>query len=174
MGLDKMTEEQFKAIYPQIYEWIRQTLVSNTVKARTVDSVGFRRLPLYFNQDLLSTTKFVVVDQVPIPPLSTMGLKQFADFERGDWDGVTYMDTFFVRPSRASDESLYFHELIHVIQWSLLGPEHFLAAYAYGLETLGYHKSPLEVMAYDAANMFIEATQPFDAKKLVEEQISKF
>ena len=59
MGLDKMTEEQFKAIYPQIYEWIRQTLASNTVKAKTVDSVGFRRLPLYFNQDLLSTTKFV-------------------------------------------------------------------------------------------------------------------
>jgi len=168
-----MTEEQFKAIYPQVSEWIRQTLISHTAKARVVASVGFGRLPLYFSSELLNTTKFVVVDQVPMPPLSAMGLKQFADFERGDWDGVTYLDTFFVRPSRASDERLYFHELIHVLQWRLLGPEHFLAAYADGLETLGYHKSPLEVMAYDAENTFVKVTQPFDARKLVEEQLEK-
>ena len=168
-----MTEEQFKAIYPQMYEWIRQTLVSNAVKARTVDSVGFKRLPLYFGSELLSTTKFVVIDRVPVPPLSAMGLRQFADFERGNWDGITYLDTFFVRPSRASDESLYFHELIHVLQWRLLGPERFLAAYATGLETLGYEKSPLEVMAYNAQNMFVAAADPFDAKKLVEEQLVK-
>ena len=167
-----MTEEQFKAIYPQVSEWIRQTLFSHAVKAQTVDSVGFKRLPFYFSPELLNTTKFVVVDSVPVPPLSAMGLWQFADFERGDWDGITYMDTFFVRPSCASYESIYFHELIHVLQWRLLGPERFLAAYADGLETLGYEKSPLEVMAYNAANMFVAATQPFDARKLVEEQLN--
>ena len=168
-----MTEEQFKAIYPQVSEWIRQTLFSHAAKARAVASVGFKRLPLYFGSELLSTTKFIVIDRVPVPPLSAMGLLQFADFERGNWDGITYLDTFFVRPSRASDESLYFHELIHVLQWRLLGPERFLAAYADGLETLGYEKSPLEVMAYNAANMFVAATQPFDARKLVEEQLAK-
>jgi hypothetical protein len=166
-----MTEEQFKAIYPQVYEWIRQTLFSSVAKARTVDSAGFSRLPLYFSLELLSTTKFVVVDQVPVPPLSAMGLKQFADFERGNWDGITYLDTFFVRRSRASDERLYFHELIHVLQWHLLGPERFLAAYADGLETLGYHKSPLEIMAYDAENAFVTVAQPFDAEKHVKDQL---
>ena len=166
-----MTEEQFKAIYPQMYEWIRQTLVSNAVKARTVGSVGFRRLPLYFGSKLLSTTKFVVVDQVPVPPLSAMGLKQFTDFERGDWDGITYLDTFFVRHSRASDERLYFHELIHVLQWRLLGPERFLAAYADGYEKFGYRNSPLEVMAYNAEDAFVKIVQPFNAIKLVEEQL---
>jgi hypothetical protein len=168
-----MTDEQFKAVYPKVSEWIRHTLFSHAAKARTVASVGFKRLPLYFSPELLSTTKFVVVDQVPMPPLSAMGLKQFADFERGDWDGVTYLDTFFVRPSRASDERLYFHELIHILQWHLLGPERFLAVYADGLETLGYHKSPLEVMAYDAENTFVTVTQPFDARKFVEEQLEK-
>lgn len=168
-----MTEEQFKAIYPQVSEWIKQTLFSHAVKAQAVDSIGFRRLSLYFSPSLLSTTKFVVVDQVPVPPLSAMGLKQFADFERGDWDGITYLDTFFVRPSRASDERLYFHELIHVLQWRLLGPERFLTAYADGLETFGYYKSPFEVMAYDAEHIFVTVTQPFDARKLVEEQLNR-
>lgn len=168
-----MTEEQFKAVYPQISEWISQILVSYAAKAQAVYSVGFRRLPLYFSSELLSTTKFVVVDKVPVPPLSAMGLKQFADFERGDWDGITYVDTFFLRPSRVSDERLYFHELIHVLQWNLLGPERFLAAYADGLVTFGYHKSPLEVMAYDAENAFVTMAQPFDARKLVEEQLER-
>ena len=168
-----MTEEQFKAVYPKVSEWISQTLFSHATKAHTVDSVGFRRLPFYFSPSLLSTTTFVVVDQVPMPPLSAMGLKQFADFERGDWDGITYLDTFFVRHSRVSDERLYFHELIHVLQWRLLGPERFLTAYADGLETLGYHKSPLEIMAYDAENKFVTVAQPFDARKIVEEQLAK-
>ena len=166
-----MTEEQFKSIYPQVSEWIRQTLFSYAAKARAVDSVGFKRLPLYFTPELLSITKFVVVDQLPVPPLSKMGLKQFADFERGNWDGITYLDTFFVRRSRVSDERLYFHELIHVLQWHLLGPERFLTAYADGLEALGYHKSPLEIMAYDAENTFVTVAQPFDAEKLVREQL---
>jgi hypothetical protein len=62
---------------------------------------------------------------------------------------------------------LYFHELIHVIQWRLLGPERFLALYAEGLEAFGYHNSPLEQMAYNAQNMFSRSTQIFDAEKLV-------
>lgn len=167
-----MTEEQFRVVSPQVSEWIRQTLLYHAAKARAVDSVGFRRLPLYFSPELLSATKFVIVDKVPVPPLSKMGLKQFAEFEKGDWGGMTYLDTFFVHQSRASDESLYFHELIHVIQWRLLGPERFLAAYADGYEKHGYKDSPLEVMAYDAENTFVTAAQPFDARKLVEEQLA--
>jgi len=168
-----MTEEQFKTVYPQISEWIRQTLFSYAVKARTVDLVGFSRLPLYFTPELLSTTKFVVVDKVPVPPLSSMGLQQFVDFEKHDWGGMAYLDTFFVQQSRALDESLYLHELIHVLQWRLLGPERFLAAYADGYEKHGYRGSPLEVMAYAAENTFVTTTQPFDSKKFVEEQLEK-
>ena len=167
-----MTEEQFKVVYPKISEWIGQTLFSHAAKARSVDLAGFKRLPLYFSSKLLNATKFVVVDHVPIPPLSAIGLHQFANFEKGDWDGMTYLDTFFVRYPRASDENLYFHELIHVIQWRLLGPERFLATYADGYEKHGYKDSPLEVMAYDAENAFVTATQPFDARKLVEEQLA--
>ena len=53
-----------------------------------------------------------------------------------------------------ADEGLYFHELMHVVQWRMLGPERFLAAYADGLEKFGYRNSPLEAMAYDAQAAF--------------------
>ena len=83
-----------------------------------------------------------------------MGLQRFREFEHGDYDGITYLDTIFVKGSQANDEELYFHELIHVLQWGLLGPERFLALYADGLESFGYRDSPLEKMAYLAEKEF--------------------
>jgi hypothetical protein len=142
-----MTPQQFQTIYPLVLSWIRQTLAMHAKAAQQISSRGFARLPRYFSVELLTSTKFVIVDKVPIPPLSKMGLGQFAPFESGNFDGITYLDTFFLKNGRATDERLYFHELIHVVQWSLLGPERFLAAYADGLEKYGYRNTPLEIMA---------------------------
>jgi hypothetical protein len=168
-----MTPQEFQTVYPHIIGWIRQTLGAHEKKAQIVGSMGFTRLPLYFGRELLETAKVVAVDRVPVPPLSAFGLSQFAEFETGDYDGITYLDTFFVRQSRAADEELHFHELIHVIQWRLLGPERFLAAYAAGLETSGYRNSPLECMAYDAQSAFSQSARAFDAERMVAEQLSR-
>ena len=129
-----MTPEEFAAVYPSVLRWIRQTLADHAQSAKPVASRGFKLLPSYFSKELLDTTKVVAVTRVPIPPLSSMGLQRFRDFERGDWDGITYLDTYFVKRTKAADEDLHFHELIHVVQWRLLGPERFLKQYADGLE----------------------------------------
>lgn len=168
-----MAPREFQIIYPQVIEWIRQTLARHAAGAQPVTSPGFKRLPLYFSQGVLNTAKFVTVERVPVPPLSAIGLNQFASFEGGDFDGISYLDTYFLKRDRAADESLHFHELIHVVQWRVLGPEHFLAVYAAGLETHGYRNSPLEVMAYDAQAAFDRNTAPFDAEKLVADQLKK-
>jgi hypothetical protein len=168
-----VTPEEFQAVYPHVIGWIRQTLGAHEKRARTVGSVGFTRLPLYFSQELLETAKVVAVDRVPVPPLSAIGLSQFAEFERGDYDGITYLDTFFLKHTRAGDEELHFHELIHIVQWRLLGPERFLVAYAAGLEAFGYRNSPLECMAYDAQSAFSQSTGGFDAERMVAEQLSR-
>src|SRR5207245_2552864 len=128
----------FAAVYPPVMGWIRKTLADYQHSGDSVGSIGFRRLPLYFATELLETTKMVRLDRVPIPPLSSLGLQRFKEFERGDYDGITYLDTIFTKRSRAADEELHFHELIHVVQWRLLGPERFLALYADGLERFGY------------------------------------
>ena len=168
-----MTPEEFQAVYPHVIDWIRQTLGAHEKSAQTVGSMGFRRLPLYFSRELLETAKVVAVDRVPVPPLSAIGLSQFAEFERGDYDGITYLDTFFVKQSRAVDEGLHLHELIHVVQWRVLGARRFVAMYADGLEAFGYRNSPLEKMAYDAQDLFDRAER-FDAEKLVAEKLLAF
>ena len=168
-----MTPEEFRTLYPHVIGWIRQTLRAHEKAAKAVASLGFPRLSRYFGNELLTSAKVVVIDRVPMPPLSAMGLSRFAEYEHGDYEGITYLDTFFVKRRSAAAERLHFHELIHVIQWRLLGPEAFLATYAAGLETFGYRDSPLESMAYNAEASFCQSDQLFDVEKLVAEQLSR-
>ena len=162
-----MTPEEFAVLYPIVLAWIQKTISDHAVSAKTIGTRGFKRLPSYFSQELLDATKVVLVPRVPTPPLSSIGLQRFKDFERADFSGITYIDTIFLKRARATDEKLHFHELIHVVQWRLLGPERFLNLYADGLEKFGYWDSPLERMAYSAAAEFSRSKKTFDAQALV-------
>jgi len=168
-----MTEQEFRAVYPLIASWIQKTLAEHASAARLVSSLGFKRLSDYYDEPLLASSKVVIVPKVPIPPLSVMGLDRFRDFEQMDAGGISYLDTYFVRADHAHRESLHFHELVHVIQWRLLGPEKFLALYADGLERFGYRNSPLEVMAYDFQDRFEREAQPFSVEAACRSLIQK-
>jgi hypothetical protein len=157
--------------YPPLFDWIQTTLTPSAHVAQTIASRGFSRLPLYFTENTLASTKIVVVDPLPMPPLSSMGLARFADFERGDFDGITYIDTIFLKPIQSNNENMHFHELVHVAQWRLLGPDRFLFSYANGLECFGYRQSPLEAMAYDAETAFASSKSIFNVEKVVAEKL---
>jgi hypothetical protein len=163
----EMSPEEFGKFYPPLIDWIRNTLTASAPVAQTVASRGFSRLPLYFTGKILASAKVVLADPLPMPPLSSMGLTRFSGFEHGDFDGITYLDTFFLKPTQANNERMHFHELVHVIQWRLLGPDRFLFLYANGLECFGYRQSPLEAMAYEAETAFVGSTAIFDAEKMV-------
>src|SRR5262249_38791859 len=167
-----MTPHEFEAAFPKVMGWIQRTLVAYEKLARPVASKNFKRLPLYFSRPQLEAAKFVAVDHLPLQPLLSIGLRRFKEFERGDYDGITYLDTYFLKRRVADDESLHFHELIHVVQWRLLGAEFFLAMYAGGLEKFGYRNSPLEKIAYDAQGLFESQGSIFDAEKFVERRLA--
>ena len=167
-----MTKEQFEARYPLIGRWIDETLAAWAAHAAYVSIRGFSRLPQYFSGELLASAKVIYVDEVPTPPLSAIGLTQFSDFENMLSNGITYLDTFFARKEFCFDERLHFHELVHVLQWQILGTKSFLAAYADGLERFGYHNSPLEVMAYDLDKRFQRESNPFDVEQIVRQQLA--
>ena len=166
-----MSPEEFAKFYPPLIAWIRNMLTASAPAAQTVASRGFSRLPIYFTEKTLASAKVVLVDPLPMPPLSSIGLARFADFERGNFDGITYIDTFFLKPPQSNNETTYFHELVHVIQWRLLGPDRFLFLYANGLECFGYRQSPLEAMAYNAETAFASSTAIFNVEKMVAEKL---
>ena len=124
----EMSPEEFAKFYPPLLDWIRTRLTGSMHIAQTVASRRFSRLPLYFTENTLASTKVVLVDPLPMPPLSSMGLARFKDFVRNA-DGITYIDSIFLKPTQSNNENLHFHELVHVIQWRLLGPDRFLLSY---------------------------------------------
>lgn len=168
-----MTPDDFQKFYPLVDNWIRTTLAAFAETAQSVASRGFLRLPLYFTTKTLASAKVVLIDRLPIPPLSQWGLTQYADFEQSNSNRITYLDTFFLKHAQSRNEAIYFHELIHVIQWKILGPERFLRSYADGLERFGYRDSPLEIIAYDAEAAFATSKDAFDAEKVVAERLTE-
>jgi hypothetical protein len=166
-----LTPEEFKAKYPILIGWIRQTVAAHADRAMPVGGFGFPRLPAYFSPALLASARVVLVETLPMPPLSQMGLTQFTEWERIEYGGITYLDTYFVTQNELANEPLHFHELVHVLQWRLLGPERFIALYAEGLEKFGYRSSPLEVIADDLENRFRNSTKAFDAEAEVRERL---
>src|SRR5271168_2438524 len=87
-----MAPEEFAKFYPPLLDWIQTTLTASAGVAETVATRGFWRLPLYFTEETLTSAKVVLVDPLPMPPLSSMGLAHFAEFERGIFEGITYID----------------------------------------------------------------------------------
>lgn len=166
-----MTQKEFDEKFPLIFGWIQNTLTEHAANARPIASLGFKRLPHYFDSDSLAKAKVVYVPKVPPPPLGAIGLSQFSDFEEMDAAGITYLDTFFSRNEMRENEPHHFHELVHVIQWQLLGPKLFVYAYADGLERIGYRASPLEMMAYMLESVFRNSQAPFDVATIVREQL---
>jgi len=110
---------------------------------------------------------------VPVPPLTSFGLPELAEFEKGDYAGITFRNTYFLREGSGTDESVHFHELVHVLQWQHLGVDGFLTAYANGLIEHGYRNNPLEVMAYDLQAHFDQGGQPMDVKSFVRSRLAK-
>ncbi len=156
---------------PLINDWIDKTLAQYAEQSKPVEAFGFDRLPMYYTRDLLASAKVVVADKVPVPPLSQLGLSEFSDFEMGNYDGITFKNVYFVTSKQAENESLHFHELVHVVQWKILGAQEFLRAYALGLLQFGYRNSPLEAMAYNHQTSFESVRQPYNVERRIDNEL---
>ncbi len=156
---------------PSIRDWINDTLTQHAAQARPVDALNFHRLQFYFPPALRSSAKVVMVNEVPKPPLSSLGLPEFGEFEKQSFAGITFNDTYFIRSSDFTDEAIHFHELVHVIQWNYLGVDKFLIVYALGLLEHGYHNSPLEVMAYKHQQRFSSENSSYAVQQAVHAEL---
>src|ERR1035438_3786524 len=101
-----MGPDRYRPYLPTILKWIDQTLDAHARERRAVSSFKFPRLQHYFSERLLNTAFVVVIDRVPVPPLSALGLQEFADFENQPVSGITYKETYFLRRNTVGDESL--------------------------------------------------------------------
>ena len=155
------------AALPQTKAWIDQYIADRASRARPVSSVGSNRLAECFPQEFLDRARIVPVRRVTFPPVETFGLPEFADLHRMSFEGITFKDTIFIRQD-LHYEGLYFHELVHVVQWARLGVDNLLLAYGLGLSLKSYRDTPLEDMAYSLQAKFEAGTLAGDLIRQIE------
>lgn len=97
-----MDPSRYAAFRPSILDWLNRTLDSYSVQKRSVASFEFLRLPRYFSSELLKSTGVIITDPLPVPPLTAVGLSEFAAFEKRPMSGITYLNTYFLLPRDAT------------------------------------------------------------------------
>jgi len=149
-------------VLPKARRWVRRLVAEHRSDSESVASRDMQSLTSCFDADFLARSRVVFVDQTPELPLAEWGLDGLAVMSPRQTRGITFDDTYFLVRECADDASLYFHELVHVVQWERLGISRFLTIYGVGLVEHGYRDSPLERMAYDMQERF-DAGEQFDA-----------
>jgi hypothetical protein len=134
-----------------------------------VAELDFDRLPRFFSPRLLSYARCAAVTRMPLaPPLRLWS--SMDSFE--NVSGLTLRNAYFIRRDEMGREDLHAHELVHVIQWRLLGESKFLRLWLLDEQTRGYGRNRLEKIAYRVQEEFKKAKAPFDAEARVEELVA--
>ncbi|MBI4244520.1 MAG: hypothetical protein HY606_10555 [Planctomycetes bacterium] len=165
---------QLKKKLPLVKAWIDDLLSRYSSQARSVSDFGFESLSKYFSKLTLAKARAVVIENVPMPPLTSLGLVELSDFEKGRYAGITFKNCYFIRTECISNESLHFHELVHVVQWGHLGVDNFLMTYALGLLENGYADSPLEVLASEHERNFVSKISPYNVEQRTKDALDQF
>lgn len=177
MSPDKLIINSLRPYLPAVKSWINTLLGESSLVITPLADLKFKRLVKYYSPDFLAQVKIVIVDQIPRIPLHSMGLFQLSHFENLDAVGITYLNTIFIRSDYKHEEWLYFHELVHVLQWREFGYDDFLLAYGLGLIKYqhNYSLTPFERMAYGNDALFRHSDIVFnvEAKLLPEIKLMK-
>lgn len=155
-----------------IEEWIDETLARHA--DRRVSCERFAAdFEGYFSRDFLLESYFVVCETLPKPNLPGLRELGFGGFLDMDADGITYKNTYFIKPAVQGRIDLHFHELVHVAQWRKLGASAFIDRYMRELLKYSYAGAPLEVMAYSLQRYFCAGNgKPVDVLRHVSQRLA--
>jgi hypothetical protein len=165
-------QEQFKRLLSDVQNWIVRTLAEHEAQMEPIAAAQFERLKGYYPDTLLQRVQRVIVDRCPVPPLASTGIAQLSEIETWDIKGIPWQNTIFIRRDLKDWDAVHFHELLHIIQWELLGTERYLTAWAIGTVTRGYRDNPLEEMAFRHQSRFETEEKPYDIVREVTAEIS--
>lgn len=122
----------------------------------------------FYSPSFLRKAYFVLVDEIPkpeFPELRRIGIDEFID---KPLKRITYKNTYFLLKQFAGELRLHVHELVHVAQWTVLGPENFLKRYLLEIQQYGYDNAPLEKMANALERRYASNLGPINFSLMVQ------
>lgn len=136
--------------------WVQAQREGHRPNARPLDGREADALERFFGPGIMKLARLEVIPRIPNPSFYPMlrdtGMP-LIDFSQ--MGGITFIDTILVSsestPVGPPPLSLVFHELVHVVQYDLVGVGEFISRYVQGWFASGqlYAAIPIERQAYD-------------------------
>lgn len=138
-------------------------------------------LGTHFGHNVLNRARVAWVDEIANPDFYSApefsGAPIPLDFRT--MAGITFLDTIVLSRSRSGGPArarpLLFHELVHVVQYRVLGLDRFVEEYVRGWAENGrsYDAIPLERMAYGMQDRFERAEGRFSVETEVVRELDE-
>jgi hypothetical protein len=138
-------------------QWVESQINKYRSTARNLTEAEKTEFEPFFEQKILHAAGIKLVPIIENPDfyavLQEMKMPRLLDFKMVA--GITFKDTIVlsqsVLRSKLAPKSLLFHELVHVVQYEVLGVRRFVERYVQGWVKggLDYYAIPLEIHAYD-------------------------
>jgi hypothetical protein len=151
--LDKLSE--------QTHAWILSERTHHFPHSRGLTEEERKPLEAYFLPETLRQARVRVVDRIDGPPFYDAAVQELArlgiatNFQMTGAAGITFVDCILVRKG-AESPALLFHEMVHVVQYGMLGSAKFAKFYVQGLARVGfvYERNPFESVAHEIEGRF--------------------
>ncbi len=160
-------------------QWTRSSRKQHRPNGRQLVPDEISYLSPFFHRAILDAVR---VDQVPLiqnpwfyDDFREKNIPIPLDFTQ--MAGITFDDTIVISSARsvgASWPSLLFHELVHVVQFSILGVDEFVVRYVKGWANYGlvYETIPMEADARALEQRFaVSPADPFDVRMEVQRRL---
>jgi len=152
--------------------WILSQRAQHRVHAEPLPDTTRAALQGFFGDQTLDRTRIRRVPLIENPPF----YKEFKDagesipLDFSVWAGITFGDVILLSDSGTSGSmphSVVFHEMVHLVQYGILGIDEFARRYVTALawNRFQYMTIPLEMTAFDLQDRFERSDgRPFPAE----------
>ena len=157
--------------------WIHSYSSAFSKLGQPLSEENTKELAAYFESDILREVRIIFLDQVKPFKVYTQ-LKLFSLkclFQIWGLGGLTLHHCIFLRKGMASAapqvlRSILFHELVHVVQYEILGVIGFLRSYlSHYRRTREYFRIPHEQIAYSLQRIYGRyRDEPFAVRPVIE------
>ena len=151
--------------------WVKERRQAFRSRGLALPPTALAQFLPFFEESLLKEVRLAAVPALENPGFLEAYRQNFSEksIPLLDFSGmaaITYVDTILVVDSFLSEPAggLIFHELVHAVQYDLLGPDKFVELYILGWFNQGFNYAaiPLEMDAYELQNRYeADPGEPF-------------
>jgi len=159
-------------------QWVWEQREFYRANGRPLSDEERNELQGYYNHAVLDVVRVASVERLSDPPfLDELRELGTPTFEVSRAAGITFVDCLVIQSLFQEQSpawfSILFHELVHVVQHRLMGPQRFIQAYVLAWAESGhqYHSIPYEEQAYRLEARFKLHGPPFPVEDVVRQEL---